>query len=233
MKVAVILARGGSKRIPRKNVREFCGQPMIAWPIAAAKACGLFDRIIVSTDDKKIAKTAESQGAEVPFMRPAELADDHSGTGVVMRHAIHNLRAIGYKPDLVCCLYATAAFITADDLTRLHAALLEKQADFAFPVLSYAYPPQCALRLDSQQRPTMVHPEHRGDRSQDLETRYHDAGQCYWGRTEAWLEDRRIFDRHSVVEVLPRSRCEDIDTEDDWQRAEWLFRFLQHSNDRC
>lgn len=229
-RVAVIPARGGSKRIPRKNIRAFAGKPMIAWSIEAALASGCFDRILVSTDDDEIAAVAEAQGAEAPFRRPAELADDHTGTIPVIAHAIDWMRDQGEAPQAVCCLYATAPFVQADDLKAGLAALQGDDVDYAFSLTSYAFPIQRALRLTPDGRVAMFQPEHFTTRSQDLDEAWHDAGQFYWGRAEAWVAGTPIFSERAVPVTLPRHRVQDIDTPEDWQRAEWLFRAWQAEN---
>lgn len=224
MRVAIIPARGGSKRIPRKNIREFCGKPMIAWSISTAFKSQIFDRIIVSTDDAEIAAVAQSLGADVPFMRPPELSDDHAGTTVVIAHAIESLRQQGFNPDPVCCIYATAPFISSDDLHQGLKLLKESDAHFAFSVTTYAFPIQRAIRLTSGGRMEMFQPEHFRTRSQDLEDAYHDAGQFYWGRADTWCSGEPIFGPHSAPVVIPRLRVQDIDTPEDWERAELMFR---------
>ncbi len=225
MNLCVIPARGGSKRIPRKNIKDFCGKPMIAWSIEVAKASTCFDHIIVSTDDDQIASIAKQWGAEVPFVRPAELADDYTGTIPVIAHAINWMRQHGQTPEQVCCLYATAPFISAEDL-RTGKKMLAGY-DYAFSITSYAFPIQRAIRLTAEQTVAMFHPEHFNTRSQDLEDAYHDAGQFYWGAVDAWLEERMIFGEHSAPIILPRHRVQDIDTAEDWLRAEWLFKAMQ------
>lgn len=227
MNIAVIPARGGSKRIPRKNIKDFGGRPMIAWSIEVARQSECFDRILVSTDDAEIAKVAEQYGAEVPFMRPAALADDHTGTIPVIAHAIEWLQEHGETPEAVCCLYATAPFVTEDALQQGYRELNEyTDADYAFSVTSYPFPIQRALRMTSNGRVEMFQPEHFNTRSQDLEEAWHDAGQFYWGRTGAWLAGRALFGQRSIPIPLPRHRVQDIDTPEDWERAEWLFRAL-------
>lgn len=226
MKIAVIPARGGSKRIPRKNIKLFCGKPMIAWSIEAARASGLFDHIVVSTDDAKIAEVAKEHGAEVPFMRPAALSDDHTGTSPVVAHAIEWYRAQGQMPDPVCCIYATAPFVIAEDLQRGLQTLNDSGSDFAFSVTSYAFPIQRAIRLTNAGRVEMLQPGNFNIRSQDLEETFHDAGQFYWGRAEAWLSGKVIFGPNTAAVQLPRYRVQDIDIAEDWQRAEYLFRAL-------
>jgi N-acylneuraminate cytidylyltransferase len=218
LRLAVIPARGGSKRIPRKNIREFCGKPMISYPIACALASNLFDRVIVSTDDEEIASVAVAHGAEVPFVRPAAIADDHSSTGAVMRHAVAELRAEGAEG--VCCIYATTPFLEADDLREGWRRLCDEGWDFVFAATSFAAPIHRAFVMDENSEVRMLFPEHFTTRSQDLPEVLHDAGQFYWGRPRAWLDEQRIFDEHSTVVRLPCWRVQDIDVEEDWRRAE-------------
>ena len=177
MKLAVIPARGGSKRIPRKNIKLFCGKPIIAWSIEAALQSGSFDRVIVSTDDLEIAEVARQHGATVPFMRPAELSDDHTGTIPVIAHAIEWLRQHNEAPDKVCCIYATAPFIRSEDLRRGLEILDKTGSYYAFSVTSYAFPIQRAIRMTQVGRIEMFSPEYFTTRSQDLEAAYHDAGE--------------------------------------------------------
>ncbi|MGG7646087.1 pseudaminic acid cytidylyltransferase [Rhodovulum sp. YNF3179] len=220
MTVCVIPARGGSKRIPRKNLRDFCGRPMIAWPIAAALESGCFERVVVSTDDPEIAAAARAAGAETPFERPAALADAHAPTRPVIAHAIEALEAEGP----VCCLYATAPFVLAEDLQRGRSRLQHNGVTYAFPVTRYAFPIQRALRMGPGNAVEMVQPEHFGTRSQDLEEAWHDAGQFYWADAGQWRTDAPIFGPGAVGLPVPRKRVQDIDTEEDWQLAELLFR---------
>lgn len=229
MKLAVIPARGGSKRIPRKNIKPFCGKPMIAWPIEAARASGCFNRIVVSTDDEEIAEVARNCGAETPFLRPAELSDDHTGTIPVIAHAIAWQQARGESPSEVCCIYATAPFVRAEDLRSGLDVLARTACDYAFSVTSYAFPIQRAVRITGQGRIEMFHPEHFNTRSQDLEEAFHDAGQFYWGRAAAWLAHKPIFSIDAAPVILPRHRVQDIDTPEDWERAEWLFKAQQET----
>ncbi|SMF10719.1 pseudaminic acid cytidylyltransferase [Pseudogulbenkiania subflava] len=227
MKLAVIPARGGSKRIPRKNIKDFCGQPMIARSIEAARISGCFDCIIVSTDDEEIAAVARAHGADVPFMRPPELSDDHTGTIPVIAHAIKWQQQQGEKPHLICCIYATAPFVAAEDLNRGLEAIELTQADYAFSVTSYPFPIQRAVRITEAGRVEMFAPENFTTRSQDLEEAYHDAGQFYWGQANAWLSGQPIFSGNTVPVILPRHRVQDIDTPEDWTRAEMMFRVMQ------
>lgn len=227
MKVAIIPARGGSKRIPRKNIREFCGQPMIAWSIEAAKASGCFDQVIVSTDDEKIASVARKWGADVPFMRPAELSDDFTGTLPVIHHAVEWMNQNVASVKYACCIYATAPFVSKEDLLQGLQLLKDTGSSYAFSVTSYAFPIQRAIRITGNGRVAMFNPEHFQTRSQDLEEAWHDAGQFYWGTAEAWCEERPIFSEDSVPVPLPRHRVQDIDTPEDWKRAELMYRVLQ------
>lgn len=227
MRLAIIPARGGSKRIPRKNIKPFCGKPMIAWSIEAALQSGCFDKIVVSTDDVEIAEVARQRGATVPFMRPAELSDDHTGTIPVIRHAIDWFNHQGQTVEQACCLYATAPFVKAKDLCRGLDLLQGNDCDYAFSVTSYAFPIQRAIRLNSEGRVAMFSPEHFLTRSQDLEEAFHDAGQFYWGRAEAWLQGKMIFSPDSLPVLLPRHHVQDIDTAEDWVRAEWLFKAMR------
>lgn len=224
MIVAIIPARGGSKRIPRKNIKNFAGKPMIAWPIAAARESGVFDRIVVSTDDPEIAAVARQSGAEAPFVRPVELSNDHVGTTAVIRHAIEWLDARGPPVDFACCIYATAPFVQAADLRLGLTLLRDSDAAYVFSVTSFASPIQRAIRINAAGRVEMFHPEYFNIRSQDLEEAYHDAGQFYWGRARSFVDDVRIFSIQSLPLVLPRYQVQDIDTPDDWKRAELMFQ---------
>ena len=226
MKLAVIPARGGSKRIPRKNIKPFGGLPMIAWSIRAAIQSQCFDRIIVSTDDPEIALVAQAHGAEVPFVRPHELSDDYTGTIPVIAHAIQWQNAHGEAASQVCCIYATAPFIQASDLNSGLTLLNSTDADYAFSVAAYRFPIQRAIRIKENLRVEMFESENFNIRSQDLEEAWHDAGQFYWGRAEAWLLGKPIFGLNSAPVVLPSHRVQDIDTPEDWERAEWMFKAL-------
>jgi pseudaminic acid cytidylyltransferase len=230
MKLAIIPARGGSKRIPRKNIRPFCGKPMLAWSIEASRLAGCFDHIIVSTDDAEIAEVARSCGAQTPFVRPPELSDDHTGTIPVIAHAIEWVNRNVGPVDYACCIYATAPFVQAQDLQRGFHLLNSSGADYVFSVTSYAFPIQRAIRITADQRVEMFNPEHFGTRSQDLEEAFHDAGQFYWGQAQAWLAGKPLFSQDAAPLPLPRHRVQDIDTPEDWERAEWLFKAMQHAN---
>lgn len=227
--LCVIPARGGSKRIPRKNVRPFCGKPMIAWSIEAARASGVFDRVIVSTDDDEIAAVATAYGAEVPFKRPAELSDDFAVTDAVFGHALRAMFPSMGAIELACCLYATAPFVRPSDLRAGLDALRAKGATSAFSVVRFGFPIQRALRIREDGRVEMFWPEHRMTRSQDLPAAYHDAGQFYCVDVAKYLVEGRIYSADSVPVVLPSWRVQDIDHDEDWVRAERLFRADQEA----
>jgi len=195
---------------------------MIAWSIEAAKSSGLFDRIIVSTDDAEIAEVAKQWGAEVPFMRPEALSNDHAGTTPVIAHATQWALAQGMDVEAVCCIYATAPFVQVDDLKRGWEALESGDWDYAFTVTDFSAPIFRAFRQTKEGGIEMFYPEHFAARSQDLPVALHDAGQFYWGRPAAWIEGKRIFDHRSKPVLIPRWRVQDIDTPDDWERAEIL-----------
>ncbi|WP_111976543.1 pseudaminic acid cytidylyltransferase [Algibacillus agarilyticus] len=222
--LAVIPARGGSKRIPQKNIREFCGQPLIAYSIQAALQSNCFDKVIVSTDSIEIANVAKQYGAEVPFMRPADLADDYTGTTAVTRHAIETMQAAGFEFENTCCIYATAPFLQPEYLQQGLQILKEnKSKSYAFSVTSYAFPIQRSICIN-ESGVSIMYPEHIGKRSQDLTEAYHDAGQFYWGRSADYLaRKKRIFSEHSYPIILPRHLVQDIDTLEDWQRAELMY----------
>lgn len=225
MRVAIIPARGGSKRIPHKNIKLFCGKPMIAWSLEQARSSGCFDRVIVSTDDENIAEIAKTYGAEVPFKRPDNIAGDYATTAQVMSHAITWLQH-QHAVDAACCIYATAPFILAEDILHAYEQLQTTRADYVFSITSYAFPIQRALRKDTNANISMFQPEEFNTRSQDLEDAFHDAGQFYWGTASAWLQEKPIFNSYANAVVLPRHRVQDIDTPEDWLRAELMFQAL-------
>ncbi len=224
-KIAVIPARGGSKRILRKNIKDFAGKPMIAHAIGIAKSAGIFGRIIVSSDDVEIAEVAKNYGAEVPFMRPSELSDDFCATIPVIRHAISVLKI--REEDAVCCIYPTAVLLTPQTLTEA-AKKLESTQGYLFGAVAYDYPPQRSftLRADS---PSMLFSEHFNTRSQDLEPIFHDAGQFYFARAKNWQEQDNIFAPPSKAIKLPQKRVQDIDTMEDFELALLKYRLLESS----
>jgi N-acylneuraminate cytidylyltransferase len=237
MKIAVIPARGGSKRIPRKNVRPFHGRPMIAWPIAAALKTGLFDHVIVSTDDPEIAEVAIAEGASAPFFRPSGLADDFTGVVPVIAHAMQEMEQLtGESAELVCAIYATAPFLSADDITRGHDALINApQQEYAISVTPFAFPVQRALRaVHSETGPGLapMYPEYIPSRSQDLEEAFHDAAQFFWCRPNALRDHAPVFSPRSIPILIPPERVQDIDTPYDWDRAELMFAALRKDDGR-
>lgn len=220
--ICVIPARGGSRRIPGKNKRLFCGQPMLVWSIQAAQKAGCFQRIIVSTDDPQIAALAQAHGAEIPFARPSYLADDHTGTREVLVHAIECLDAEGCSLHAVCCLYATAPFVLPEDLLKARERMLVSRLDtVVFAATSFPFPIQRAIRLDQEGYASAINPHDAEQRSQDLEEAFHDAGQFYWATPSAWRQPGNLFDGARPL-ILPRWRVQDIDTEEDWKRAELM-----------
>tara|TARA_B110000008_G_C16849422_1_gene516160 strand:+ start:196 stop:897 length:702 start_codon:yes stop_codon:yes gene_type:complete len=224
MNLCVIPARGGSKRIPKKNIKIFCGKPIILWSIEEAIKSKCFHKIIVSTDDEEIANLVKSHGVDVPFVRPKELSDDYTETIPVIAHAIRHLTKDNQFPTNVCCIYAAAPFIRAIDLELCLKKLKDCGADFTFPATSYAYPIQRSFKIKNNQRVEMFQPEYSNSRSQDLEEAYHDAGQFYWGKANAWLENSSIINKNASPLLLPRYRVQDIDTIEDWQNAEIMFK---------
>lgn len=232
MNIAIIPARGGSKRIPRKNVRDFCGQPLIAYSIEAAKACGLFDHVIVSTDDAQIREIANAYGAETPFVRPAELADDHATTVPVIKQAVAWVDEHIGKVDKVCCIYATAPFIQASDLRNAYDVLIQKAVGgYVFSATTFPFPIQRAFKIKPTGLVEMFEPQNYMTRSQDLEEAYQDAGQFYWGSAEAYLSEKIFFSVDSMAYILPRHRVQDIDTPEDWKRAELMYEALRNNGD--
>ena len=231
MRVAIIPARGGSKRIPRKNIKPFAGKPMIGYAIEAALGSGLFDKVVVSTDDDEIAEIARRHGAEIPFRRPAELADDVTPTVPVIAHAIRAGNELGWGIDYACCIYPGVTFIRASDIAAAFALLDASGGDgYSFPVTGFPSPIQRALRRADDGRVTPFNPEHVGTRTQDLEPAFHDAGQFYWGRAGAWLAGLNIHANGRTI-VLPEWRVVDIDTPADWDRAEALYQALAATAD--
>lgn len=229
MKVAVIPARGGSKRIPGKNIKDFAGKPIIGYSIECALQSGLFDRVLVSTDDDRIAQVARSFGAEVPFTRPAELSGDYADTTSVVAHAVKFLQAEGADLSAVCCLYATAPFVRQQDLRQGLAVLEADNWSFVFSATTFASPIFRSFTASPEGGLQMIFPEHFSTRSQDLPEAMHDAGQFYWGRPRAWLDRLQVFGRHSTVVKIPRWRTQDIDTEEDWDQASAMMaRCIAH-----
>jgi pseudaminic acid cytidylyltransferase len=224
-RIAIIPARGGSKRIPRKNIRAFGGKPMIGYAIDAARDSGLFDHVIVSTDDDDIAAIARNLGAQTPFVRPPELSDDHTPTVPVIAHAIDACEAHGLPVDTACCIYPCVPFIQVDDLKATLDLFTETGTDYCFPVTDFPSAIQRALRRSETGAMSPFHPEFELTRTQDLEPAFYDVGQFYWGKREAWLHNPRIH-RSGVGLPIPSWRAVDIDTPDDWERAERMYQSL-------
>lgn len=220
----VMPARGGSKRIPKKNIRGFCGQPVIARSIALALRSGLFERVIVSTDDPEVVAIARDAGAEVPFDRPASLSDDYTGTIAVVRHAIDAMSEQGFAPDIVCCLYPAAPFVTEQQLVKaLNILQSGSNVDFVFPAARYSPPIQRGFTITESGEMTMLSPERFSTRSQDLEEVFHDTGQFYFARRSTWQSSELIFSPNSrIVEIGPYDAI-DIDDMEDWRFAEQIF----------
>ncbi len=223
MNICIIPARGGSKRIPRKNIKNFCGKPIISWSIDAALNCKCFSRVIVSTDDDEIAEISKRYGAEVPFKRSESLSDDYTGTLAVIKNAINWLEENNEKVDFICCLYPTAPFIEVNYLEEGFKKLIENNASYSISVTSFSYPIQRAFKLTKNERLKMFFPENMNKRSQDLEKSFHDAGQFYWGKRAAWLKEEGILDQNTVPIYIPRYKVQDIDNEEDWIQAERIF----------
>ena len=227
MRLCIIPARGGSTRIPRKNIKEFLGQPVIAYSIKAAIDSQYFDKVIVSTNDAEIAEVAKSFGASVPFMRPDELADDYASTIPVVKHAIEWFDDQGQSPSEVCCLYATAPFVRASTIRKAYEQMQSTQADYCFTATSFAFPIQRAIKITAENRVEMLYPEHLETRSQDLEESYHDAGQFYWGKAEAFKQQKPLFSKSATPYILPRYLVQDIDTLEDWKKAELMYKTIK------
>lgn len=221
--VAIIPARGGSKRIPNKNIKLFAGKPIISYSIRVAQETGLFNRVIVSTDSPKIAAIAREYGVEVPFLRPAELANDFAGTAEVVCHAIEWLTQEGRRPEFICCIYSTAPFIQASYLKQGYDKLLSSEATSVFSVTTYPYPIYRSLKITEKDRVKMIWPEYEYFRSQDLPEAYHDAGQFYWANTNKFMKEKTLFAKDSLPVILPRYLVQDIDTAEDWETSEIMF----------
>jgi N-acylneuraminate cytidylyltransferase len=227
--LCIIPARGGSKRIPRKNIKPFMGKPIIAYSIEAALNSNVFDKVMVSTDDEEIARVARHYGAEVPFMRSAETAGDYASTADVLTEVLERYKAEGISFDAFCCLYSTAPFVTPE---RLHDAfaLLTDGVDALFSMVEYSYPIQRSLKVNGDGFVEMNYPEHRSSRSQDLEKTYHDAGQFYFVKTQAFLSEKTLWCRRTVPFVLSELEVQDLDTETDWKLAEMKFALRQEQD---
>ncbi|MCP3924030.1 MAG: pseudaminic acid cytidylyltransferase [Desulfobacterales bacterium] len=226
MNIAIIPARGGSKRIPRKNIRDFCGKPIIAYSIESAIKSELFDRVIVSTDDEEISDVARQYGADVPFLRPDRYSDDFATTADVMAHAVSWLQEKQYELNGVCCIYATVPFLKPEEIAYALTLFKNNKWNFVFSATDFSYPIQRSFKKIDTGSVDMLFPEHFNTRSQDLDKTYHDIGYFYWGTPEAWKEKKRVFSSQSTFVHIPPYRAVDIDNEEDWIRAELLFKVL-------
>ncbi len=224
--VAIVPARGGSKRIPRKNIRPFLGKPILGRVLEQLHAAGCFDEVMVSTDDQEIADTARAHGASVPFMRSAQTADDHATTAAVLLEVLAAYARQGREFTHLCCVYPTAVFITPQLLRQGLQKLAGEGVDSVVPVLRVSFPIQRAFKVEAG-RLAMFQPEHMNTHSRDLPVAYHDSGQFYWLRTRSFLEQRSIYMRQSVPLVIDEMQAHDIDTEDDWRIAELKYGYLQ------
>tara|TARA_Y100001970_G_C14247315_1_gene869204 strand:+ start:103 stop:822 length:720 start_codon:yes stop_codon:yes gene_type:complete len=230
MNLCVIPARGGSKRIPKKNIKDFFGKPLIAYTIEVALSSNLFERVIVSTDDEEIAEISRNYGAEIPFIRPKELSDDYVGLEHVVNHAFEYFKNLGEKYEYVCTIYATAPFVQKKYIRLGYEALKSSDAINSFSCTSMPFPIQRAFKIDKKGRCEMFTPEHYQTRSQDLDEAYHDAGQFYWTNKlrQVQIGNNMIFSESSVPIIVPRSLVQDIDTPEDWIQAELLFEILKN-----
>ncbi|AKD04889.1 pseudaminic acid cytidylyltransferase [Pontibacter korlensis] len=226
-RLAIIPARGGSKRLPRKNIRPFLGKPIIAYSIEAALQSGLFDEVMVSTDDEEIAQVARKNGASVPFMRSEKAADDFATTAQVLEEVLGRYKDTGKEFEVACCLYPTAPFVTGKILREAYQKLEEGSFDTVFPVLRYSYPVWRSLRVEDG-KASLNWPEHLHSRSQDLEPAFHDAGQFYWFGVERFLRQRRLFTDNSGAVELSELQAQDIDSETDWKLAELKYKLLHN-----
>jgi len=230
MNIAIIPARSGSKRIPQKNIRIFCGKPIIAYSIEAAIRTKLFDRIIVSTDSNEIAEVASEYDAETPFLRPAELSDDYATTASVILHSLEWLKKNNVEVIHLCCIYATAPMIRAGDIIEGLALMNKHRASSAFSVTTFPYPIFRGLKINKRNRLEMIWPENINARSQDLPEAYHDAGQFYWAKADCFPEKKRFLTDDAIPVVIPRYIVQDIDTPEDWIIAELMFKAFQNFN---
>jgi N-acylneuraminate cytidylyltransferase len=224
--LCIIPARGGSKRIPRKNIKSFCGKPIIAYSIEAALKSNLFDEVMVSTDDEEIAAIAIQYGAKVPFMRSTKNADDYAGTVDVLLEVLTEYEKQNTTFNNVCCIYPTAPFVSPDRLSEAYKMLNEKQYDSVFPICAFSFPILRALQLTNNNKVSMIWPENMTKRSQDLVPAYHDAGQFYWCKTLSLTTDRKLYTDNSGAIVLNETEVQDIDNESDWLIAEMKFKLL-------
>ncbi len=228
-RVAIITARGGSKRIPRKNVKEFLGKPILLYSIEAALSSGIFDEVMVSTEDQEIAKLAEKAGAKVPFFRSENTAGDYATTTDVIEEVLAAYKERGMEFEYACCIYPTAPFVTADCLRKAMGTLESKGADSLIPVVRFSFPPQRAVIVNDGKM-QFKWPENMFARSQDLEPFYHDCGQFYCIKTESFLKEKKLFMPDTLAYERPESEVQDIDTMEDWKLAELKYRMLMQKD---
>lgn len=224
--LAIITARGGSKRIPRKNIKPFLGKPIIAYSIETALQSGLFDEVMVSTDDEEIAEVARQYGAKVPFMRSAANSDDYAGTSDVLLEVLETYNQLGINFAIGCCIYPTAPLMTKQRLQEGYELLMRQNYDTVFPVVRFSYPIQRALQLTGAHTVSMFYPEYYNARSQDLQPAYHDAGQFYWFRTDKFQAEKKLWTANSGAIVLSETEVQDIDNLEDWELAEIKYQWL-------
>jgi pseudaminic acid cytidylyltransferase len=224
--LAIIPARGGSKRIPRKNIKNFAGKPIIQYSIDAALQSGIFTEVMVSTDDKEIAEVGKSLGAKVPFMRSAKNSSDMAMTVPVLEEVVKEYKKLGQKFDYVCCIYPTAPFITAERLKAAFALFTEKKAEAVLPIMKFSYPIQRSLKIKNGFA-KMFWPKNYNVRSQDLEPAYHDCGQFYFLKTSSLLEQKVLYPKYTLPIIVPESEAQDIDNEEDWKIAEVKFKMIK------
>ena len=225
--VAIITARGGSKRIPRKNIKNFCGQPIIKYSIDAALKAGCFDEVMVSTDDEEIAEIARKFGAKVPFVRSQKNSDDYSTTADVIKEVILEYQKLGQDYEYLCCIYPTAPFVTSNLLSNSIKKLIETDADCVLPIVKYSYPIQRSLKI-ANGKAVMNWPENYLKRSQDLEPIYHDSGQFYSMKSSSLLEQMVLFAKNTIPVIIPETEVQDIDNEEDWKIAEIKYKMLKN-----
>lgn len=223
--LCIIPARGGSKRIPRKNIKPFMGKPIMAYSIEASLESGIFDDVMVSTDDEEIAGVARQYGASVPFFRSAETANDYATTVDVLLEVIETYKQRGMVFDTICCLYSTAPFVTSERLKEAYSKLSDK-VDACFTMVEYSYPIQRSLRINEDGLVEMKYPEHLKSRTQDLEKVYHDAGQFYFVKINTLIEEKTVWCKHTAPLVLSELEVQDLDTLTDWQLAEMKYELL-------
>lgn len=227
--IAIIPARGGSKRIPKKNIKSFCGKPIIVYSIEVALASNLFDEVMVSTEDEEIAEISRKFGAKVPFMRSSKNADDYATTFEVLEEVLNKYAYLNKQFKFGCCIYPTAPFTSVTVLQQAYKKLTEQNFNTVFPIVKYAYTIWRSLKLQNE-KTTMWFPENLHARSQDLPPAYHDAGQFYWFNTEKLLKEKSMFTNNSGAVTIDELHAQDIDNMQDWHMAELKYKYLLRQN---